>query len=534
MGSFIHQMPSLGYFNKIICDSLGLWSTDKKDIYLDVPATEKERRKALKDAFAAIQKDDGSYGSHDELISETTKNHPKQKAIVKKNKTIQDYTNHLSKEDFSSPYEFAEVSEYVNIVISDKFTDKELSKFVVEFYALSIMYYREFIREHSVKPEAHLDSYLFFIKNILIHLIASLSDRASTNACSQSHEGVANDLDEWPLRTFVDSMTNLCGVSLYKLHQFHEFRLNNEKYSDKEIWKIDLASQPTNTRSKQVIERLKKTNKIKWDTFYDIVKPLIHILPKDNDKGTFRVKAYAAFLTHNITNHIRKITLSDKIDMLPSNDWNYPEIEAENSCLPISDRIDLMFNNVEGVDTVAIQASMESYQGLTKRLGLTSSSLLNDFEVPSTLVLSYSKQLVDVPIEVILKKLNKAPLWLKEMSLARNAVKSRNSASALQHYKKSLEAAKYSAGPLFFILYIDICAFCKHQYKELNKRNEEDLFDRFYDPLGSEVTNYAGLVGYTPSTTRDLITLMPKSDAPQKNGLIVHKIDTMAGLLAKI
>ncbi|MGE4545072.1 MAG: hypothetical protein AB7D06_13275 [Pedobacter sp.] len=534
MGSFIQQMPSLGYFNKIICDSLGLWSTDKKDILFAVPATEKERRKALKDAFAAIQKDDGSYGSHDELISETTKNHPKQKAIVKKNKTIQDYTNHLSKEDFSSPYEFIEVSEYVNIVIGDKFTDKELYKFVSEFYALSIMYYREFIREHAVKPKAQLDSYLFFVKNILIRLIASLNYRASTKACSKNYEGIVNDLDEWPLRTFVDSMADLCGVSLYKLHQFHEFRLNNKKYSDKKIWEIDLASQPTNTRSKQVIERLKKPNKIKWDTFYDIVKPLIPILPKDTDKETFRVKAYAAFLTHNIKNHIRKITLSDKIDMLPSQDWNYPEIEVENSCIPISDRIDSMLNNVEGVDKVAVQASMDRYHSLTKRLVHTNLSLLHDFEVPNTLVLLYSKQLVDVPIDVLLKKLKKAPLWLKEMSLARNSVKSRKPVSALQHYKKSLEAAKYSAGPLFVLLYIDICAFCKNQYHELKKRNEEDLFDRFYDPLGSEVTKYADLLGYTPSFSRDPITLIPKSNASKKDGLIVHKIDTMAGMLAKI
>lgn len=45
------RMPTLGYFNKIICDSLGLWSSDPKDISFNVPANEEERKKRYKMPF---------------------------------------------------------------------------------------------------------------------------------------------------------------------------------------------------------------------------------------------------------------------------------------------------------------------------------------------------------------------------------------------------------------------------------------------------------------------------------------------------
>ena len=84
----IQHMPTLGHFNKIICDCLGLWSSETKDIIFNVPATENERRKALGEAFDSIRKNDGLYGSLDELISVTTKTSPKQKEVIKKSLTI--------------------------------------------------------------------------------------------------------------------------------------------------------------------------------------------------------------------------------------------------------------------------------------------------------------------------------------------------------------------------------------------------------------------------------------------------------------
>jgi len=99
---------------------------------------------------------------------------------------------------------------------------------------------------------------------------------------------------------------------------------------------------------------------------------------------------------------------------------------------------------------------------------------------------------------------------------------------ALQYFKAALEAAKYSAGPLFIPFYIQVCAFCKAQYKMLSSIGEEQVFDRFYEPLGDAASKYAGLVGYTPGSTRDPNTLIPKSNHPIKNRLIIKEIDSMA------
>ena len=527
MLSSIQHMPTLGYFNKIICDSLSLWSSDKKDILFNVPATEKERRKVLLEAFDAIKRDDGSYGSLDELVSVTTQISPKQREKNKKNKTIQEFTNFFSKEDFSSYDELIEFEDYINIVIEDKYTPNELSKFVSKLYTSSIMYYGEFIREHAVKPGGQLDSYIFFVNNILINLVGVLVDEESINTSGPSPQNIAYDVNKWPLRSFVDSVTNLCNVSLNRLHQFNEVRLHNKKYTDEAIWNSDLKSESINTRSKQVIDRLTKNNKIKWDTFYEVIKPLIFFLPEGTDKDNFTIKAYSAFLTHNITNHIRKIDFPGNTNISSSQKYDYPLIQSESSFLPISNRIDSMFNDIERADDIAVQVSMDGYRDMTKKLQLISSSLFNDFEVPTAIDLLYSKEIVDFPIEVLRHKLDKTPLWIDEWSLAKQAVASGNNDSALDHYKKSFEAAKYLAGSLFVFLYIEICAFCKHQYQALSKRNEEELFDRLYEPLGSEAAKYAILIGYAPSSSRDPKTLMSKSVAPLKNGLLIGKIDSM-------
>jgi len=126
----------------------------------------------------------------------------------------------------------------------------------------------------------------------------------------------------------------------------------------------------------------------------------------------------------------------------------------------------------------------------------------------------------------VLKAVDEVPLWVREWSLAKIAFSSRDAASALQHYKNSLELAKYSAGPLFVVLYTEICAFCRHQYKEMKNKNEEHLFDRFYETLGGDAAKYAILIGYAPSFSRDPKTLMPKSVAPNKSASLLHKINS--------
>ncbi len=528
MSSSIQKMPTLGHFNKVVCDSLGLWASENKNIVFNVPAKEKERRKALSEAFSAIKRKDGSYGDLDDLISVTMKTSPQQREEVKKNKTIQNYTNHLSKEDFFSYGEFVEFKEYIDIVIDDRFPQKGLSTFASKFYSSSLMYYREFIREHAAKPEDQLDSYLYFMKHILINLIESLVHETSISA----KVIISSDKNNrWPLRSFVDSVADLCGVSLHELHQFHELRLN-ANFCDKDIWSLDFKSQPVNTKSKQVIDRLSKNNKIKWGTFYYTIKPFVSRLPEGEDEELFWIKAYSVFITHNITNHIFEMDLAGTRSIPESLEWQSPVLHNKGSQFPVSDRVDLLFNEDKLTDELFVQKSMGSYHDLIKRLRLLSSSLIKDLDTPSTLDFLYSKKDIDFSAIVLQRKFDKTPLWLDEWILAKVAVSLGNAALALKHYKRSLEEAKYLAGPLFFPLYVEICALCKHQYKELRKTNEEDLFDRFYEPLGEAATKYAALLGYTSGFSRDPETLMPKLFAPKKNALLIKKIDKMAGLLS--
>lgn len=522
----IQRMPTLGYFHKMVCDCLGLWASDNKDIIFNVPATEKERRKALSDAFDAIQRDDGSYGNHDDLISITTKIAPEQEQAVKKNKTIQAYSNELAKTDFSSYHELIEVRAYIDTVIGEKFPQKCISDFASKFYFSSIMHYREFIREHSSGSGDQSSSYQYFINHILVSLTESIAEETAKGANFSS--AVAKS-DELPLKSFIDSVANLCDVSLYKLCQFHEMKLNSNS-CDTEIWSGDFKSKPINTKSKQAIERIGKKSKIKWDTLYPVIKPLIHHLPDGIEEDMFATKAYSALLAHNLLNQ----TTGSDFGELRNQERDRPSFRGISVYLPASDRIDSLLNNDETPDEMALKTSIEIYRDSIRRVSLLRASLNGDVEIPSTFDFLYDERYAGFQIEAWSKNLNTIPLWINEWISAEDAISAGDSSLAAHHFKRSLDGAKYIAGPLFTPLYIQLCAFCKSQYKELKKRNEEHLFDKFYESLGGDATAYATLLGYTPGFSRDPKTLLPKSLMPKKNGLIIHKIDSMIGLFSQV
>ncbi|SDS83491.1 hypothetical protein SAMN05216198_2910 [Halopseudomonas litoralis] len=79
-----NQLPTLGYLHKVVCDCLGLWTSDNQDVTFNVTATEKDRRAALRKAFQSIKKDDGLYGALDDLVAVTTQLAPKDAQKVKK------------------------------------------------------------------------------------------------------------------------------------------------------------------------------------------------------------------------------------------------------------------------------------------------------------------------------------------------------------------------------------------------------------------------------------------------------------------
>ncbi|MGE8455247.1 MAG: hypothetical protein ACN6OY_01610, partial [Pseudomonas alloputida] len=127
--------------------------------------------------------------------------------------------------------------------------------------------------------------------------------------------------------------------------------------------------------------------------------------------------------------------------------------------------------------------------------------------------------------------LENTPSWITEWACARDAMFSRDSLLALTHFKSALEQAKYAAGPLFIAFYIQVCAFCKSQYRLLSERNEAELFDRFYEGLGQSAANYAGLMGYTPKYVRNSETLMPHTTLPLKTQWITREINAFARTL---
>jgi len=511
-----YKMPSIGYFNKQVCDILGLWSSDKKDIVFNVPATESERRKVLNQAFHEF---DGRSCSLNDLIDVTTKIHPKPKLVVKKNKTIQDYCNHYCKDDFSSLHEFLEFKEYIEIAIDEQFSQKEIATLAKKFYNSSMLFYREFIREHAVNPASHLGSYEFFVDKILRKIAVGLPVKESRIASFVQEDS------GWPLRDFINHAVDSCDVSLHKLHQFHEVRLNDKISSDLDIWNSDLKGKPINSKSKQIVDRVSKKNKIKWSLLHSIISPL-SVLLSDSKKALVE-NTYSAYLLHNILNHLRDINPSYNVgEIHNSTEWNYPDWKSSQTHLPLSDRVDLAFNGYNSSE-IQIEALLDSYQELVvKYRDLEASLIVADDEVPSTILFSYSKDISRFDLTTFTNKKENIPDWVKEWSSARSSLSSNDSVSALQHYKSSLELSKYVAGPLFMYLYIEICAFCKTEYRKLKNKNEEKLFDRFYEPLGEGVTKYATLLGYTPEPDRDPVTLMPRSKSPNKERLILAKIDS--------
>ncbi len=526
-------MPTLGYFNKIMCDCLGLWVSESKDVTFNVPASEKDRRAALSSAFESIKKQNGTYGSLDELVSVTSQTAPKMRPEVKKSKTIQSYVSHLSKDDFESHYEFMELKEYIETLIYERFSKWGVSELAVKFYSSSMMYYREYVRELSSSSEDQSHAYQYFLSSTLIDLAKSLANEEST---SQVWPCANDDETRWPLRTFIDSVSNACGVSLHRLHQFHEARINSNLPNEK-LWAYGYKAHPVNTKSKQVIDRMSKNNKIKWDTAYPIIQPLACLMPNGLNEGFFAAKAFSAFISHNIY-----IQASELGPFELAKRARYPDMMILSAELPISDRIDHLLNDDInhslnddiGTDEITVQSAVAIYQKYLQTIRSSKSSINAQIAIPSIFDILYKREHRYFTSRNWHENLTHCPSWIVEWALARDAIVSGDETMALQHFKSSLKKAKYVAGPLFVPLYIQICAFCKAQYKIMSNRNEVDLFERFYEPLGSEASRYSNLAGYTPGSIRDSNDLLPRVLLPYKDKIFIHEIDSLMSVFSDL
>ncbi|MGV8903875.1 MAG: hypothetical protein ACOH2O_16860 [Pseudomonas sp.] len=518
-----HQLPTLGYLHKVVCDCLGLWNSDNQDVTFHVAATEKDRRTVLRQAFEAIKKDDGVYGSLNDLVAATAQLAPKDAQKVKKSRTIQAYVNHLSKTDFESFDEYIELRQYIQALITERYSRWGVSELAVGFYVSALAHYREFVREHACSAQSQKYSYQCFLSQDLRLLAATLAGALLPSDAWPD----AERNEQWPLRGFADAACRITGVSLHKLHQYHEFQ--QEKPLDEQAWNRDFTSQPVNTQSKQVIDRLRKHSRMKWETFYPTLQPLTYHLPKAIGEKAFAIHAFAAMIAHNLNVHV-----ADCGPFEPPARGRLTPGEVEHShSIPSSDLLDLLFNDYPIGHEAFAQQAPNRYQALLDGIRILPGSLNLAADIPNSLELAYQnehRRFTEGGWHVALVN---GPSWLSEWVLARDAMFAGDSLLALTHFNTALEQAKYVAGPLFIPFYIQVCAFCKSQYRLLAERKEEELFERFYEGLGSNAAQYAGLVGYTPHYVRDPETLIPHTMLPLRSQLMIGEIDALARTLAQ-
>lgn len=515
------QLPTLGFLHKAVCDCLGLWNSENEDFTFHVSATEKERRAALRQAFKAVETDNGTFGSLDDLAVVTAQLAPKDAQKVKKSRTIQAYVNYLSKSDFESFDEYLELSQYIQTLITERYARWNVSEFAIDFYVSAFAHYREFVREYACNTHSQTSSYQWFLSQDLIELTKVLA-----RATSHGNTWPAEDQDEqWPLRSFADLACSITGISLHKLHQYHQFQLDAPL--GEQAWNCDFTSQLVNTQSKQVIDRLRKPSRVKWEIFYPTLQPLTCQLPEAIDKKAFAVHAFAAMIAHNLNIHVADCGTFEREARSRS---KTAPVDLRHA-IPSSDWLELLFNQYPLDDEAFAQQASLRYQAQLDGIRRLPGSLNSAAEIPSCLDLAYRNEHKLFAQGAWHIASGRVPSWLDEWKLAQDAMYAGDEKRALVHFGAALEQAKHRAGPLFIPFYIQLCAFSKAQYRLLSERKEEELFERFYESLVSNAALYAGLLGYTPHFVRDPQTLLPQCTLPLKSKWIIGETEVLARFL---
>jgi len=458
------------------------------------------------------------YGSLNDLVAVTTQLAPKDTQNVKKSRTIQAYVNHLSKTDFESLDEYVELRQYIKVLLNERYSRWGVAELAISFYVSALAHYREFVREYACNAQSQKYSYQCFLSQDLRLLTGTL-----TRELLPGDTWPDAALDEsWPLKVFADAACRITGISLHKLHQYHEFQ--QEGPLNEQAWTRDFTSQQVNTRSKQVTERLRKYSRMKWETFYPTLQPLTYHLPKAICEKAFANHAFAAMIAHNLNVHVADC---GPFEPPARGSLTHGEVEQRHS-IPSSDLLDLLFNDYPIGHKDFAQHAPNRYQALLDGIRALPGSLSLAIDIPNSLELIYKKEHRSFTEGASHVALVSGPNWLKEWVRARDALFAGDARLALAHFNTALDQAKYVAGPLFIPFYIQVCAFCKSQYRLLSARKEEELFERFYESLGSNAAHYAQLLGYTPQWERDPKTLMPHTTLPLKSRLIIREIDALA------
>lgn len=538
-------LPSVSVFNKLTLDSLGVWRGDVIDVEFNVAATEEKRRKALNLAFDEHRNADGTFGPLSSVLKSMQDNAPQDNILQRKARTIQDIVQHFAREDFRSSHELDELEPYIEGVIKERFNDVLLSDFIINTRIALIEHYKEFVREFSPKGLAAADSYQFFISNIAVSVICKslFSALYYSDSPSELDDGVISfdckkEGELWPLKAYFDGLLKRSQVSAYELDKFHEVKLNNQSSIDSDIWEMISKSTPVNMKSKQVVKRFGQKTKVSWRIVWKQISPLASRL--SIDKKIVQLNSFVAYWIHNIAINIESNVKDDVsfhralADIYTCIEYSKQKYLVEHKAIylkPISDVIDDAEYDKSSIPSLMprLKEELEKYRCFLGRRDFFDKKLLiedftNFWKIASKEKINIMRQ------QTVIEEVYFAayPDWTKHWCDARSSILAGDMEKALQDYKLSLSSAKYTSGRYFTLLYIDICAFCKMRYRYFSARNETDIFDRFYEELGYNASQYSELLGYTPKTVRNPLTLIPSSKHKLKNGYIMQMIDLTA------
>ncbi|NRB39735.1 MAG: hypothetical protein HRU20_14930 [Pseudomonadales bacterium] len=557
-----NNIPTLGLFNKIILDGLGLW--DSSEIEFEVPATEKERQAALKKAFDENLLENGCYGPRESVTKSIEEYAPKSQVLPRKSRTVQSFVTHFSKSDFYNHHELDELDPYINVLIEERFNDDEISQYVVQTRKLLIEHYKEFLREASICENSGNEAFGYFLSHIAVDSIMKSSFSFFKESISSddfnyfvsSFSGSGGNVNDWPLKACLTELLKEADVSAYKLDQFHNSRINSPNKSDMEVWASLSSKVDVSKKSKQIVERFNKNNKMKWHKVLNQFSPLTAILSASNNPSTVKMKCITAFFIHNVARECEKISpdkgitselmgkIYSRITIQKLSFLNEGRsIKRETLSYQLEKLYILTNAGDERFDQGAIEDYLLSVEIEYKKylseiksqnfyLDLPLPIVFSEFwfinkdgsqyaEIRNTILSNVASDFQDVA-------------WVKSWCLARKMLLSGDRESALQYFKSALVEAKYVSGPYFLLLYVDICAFCKMQYRSFSEKNEVAIFDRFYEELGNSAAKYCTLIGYSPTSKRNPETLMPSSENGAKNLGIVKYIDITSKYMSEI
>ncbi|WP_425628621.1 hypothetical protein [Vibrio neptunius] len=506
----IKHVPTLGEFHKVVCDSLGLWSDEKIEATFYVPATEKERRQALQGSFSLVAAKNHSGFNIQELLNATRQLAPDNKLVSKQHKTIRSYVIQYAKNDFSTIEEYKEFQNYVLQVIGERYPEHATAHLAKNYYLHALEYYREWVREFVIVGGAIPEAYQYFVNNVLKSIIISLVSHHALGDRDWLQETLQ---DNWPMRRLIDELLANADSSIYKLSQYH-----TEAKASKDVEFTDIQGSNVDTAAKQVIERFSQFKKVKWRIYLKTIKPVQKLTPAGCDDAYFTVSALGAFVIHYLNTHLN----DNQCEPMWDKKFSYPLL-GETTMESASEVIDYaMEQELPDSEQLMLfemaKAKLNEYQDVLDSYGL----ILNKVDkIPSVLEFTYGEG-EQFSIKEWSKGLTFKPSWVEHWIKAQNAVATGESIIATKHYMEVLKGAKYCSGPLWMLLFFEVCCLCKKEARELS----EELFEAHYEPLGSQVTAYAKLLGYLPDSGRNPETLMP-NPFTIKETFIIEKVQQL-------